>query len=74
MSPDYIKIMRILTEMELGYVEKVKTSNHDARRYYLNGAQTLKAAKAKIRKKCEKENPRKPDSPKRWYHFWRDNF
>ena len=73
-GPDYIKIMRVLTEMESDYIEKVKTSNYDARRYYLNGAQALRAAKVKIKQKYEKENPQKPGSAKRWYHFWRDNF
>ena len=52
-GPDYIKIMRILTEMESEYIEKVKTSNYDARTYYLNGAQSLRAAKAKIKQKYE---------------------
>lgn len=73
-GPDYIKIMRILTEMESEYIERVRTSNYDARTYYLNGVQTLRAAKAKIKQKYEKENQRKPSSPKKWYRFWHDNF
>jgi hypothetical protein len=71
---DYIKIMRILTEMESEYVEKVRTSNYDARTYYLNGAQSLRVAKAKIKQKYEEENSRKPGPAKKWYHFWSDNF
>ena len=73
-GPDYIKIMRILTEMESEYIKKVKTTNSSTRKYYLNGVHTLRDAKRKIREECEEENQKKPDPAKKWYHLWRDNF
>ena len=66
---DYIKIMRILTEMESDYIKKIKSTNSDARRYYLDGVHTLRAAKKKIKEKYEEKSPEEPR--KAWYQsFW----
>jgi hypothetical protein len=78
MGPDYIRIMRILGEIESEYIRELRdissAQSQDSRRYYLNGIQALREAKARIRKKYEKKTPRKPNPATRWYHFWRDNF
>jgi len=73
-GPDYIKIMGILTKMESGYIKKVKSTNSDVRRYYLNGVHTLRDAKRKIKEEYEEKEQEKPDSAKKWYRFWHDNF
>ena len=68
-GPDYIKIMRILTEMESDYIKKMKSTNSAAMRYYLNGVHTLRAAKKKIKEKCGEKSPEEPR--KAWYqNFW----
>ena len=75
-GPDYIKIMRVIQEVESEYIKNLRNteSNGDARRYYLNGIQALREVKGKIKRNYEKKTPEKLDSPAKWYHFWRDNF